>query len=276
MNRIYFYDVTRLLDLTKKIFYLVARPSLSIMAQSKPKSRFNGLALVLLLSLASVATVLSESIETPHKTVELDNGGPFPRGTKNEERAASARELFWVNNKHLPEWQDFKYQQRIQRKRKRRRRNMNGPFKKPNRWNGTGFRMETMNVSNRMNMNMMGMNMMQTKKRMKTRNMMNTTNTNLNFQPIMTRGMMKMRPMRANTWSSDEARSDGKRRMELTWDELAERRMNMRKRANRRFQRRQWRMQQRRNEKNEQEYGSDDYSKADSDSSSSSSSGSSR
>lgn len=245
------------------------------MAQSKPKSRFV-LALLFLFCVASVATASTESIKTVHKSDELDSGTTnFAVSTENEEGAASTRELFWVNNKHLPEWQDFKFQQRIQRRRRRRRRNKNGPFKKPNRWNGTGFRMHTKNNRMNMNMNMMGMNMMNMKKRMKPRKMM-MTNTNLNFQPIMTRGMMKMRPMRANTWSSDEERSNSKRRMELTWEELTERRMNMRKRANRRFKRRQWRMQQRRNERNEREESSDEYIESNSGSSSSSRSSSSR
>ena len=219
-----------------------------MMARTMPKSRFI-FSLLFLFCLTSLRRASSERIDIVHKS----DGNALTEGINSEGGVSPDRELFWVSNKHLPAWRDFKYQQQIQRRRRRRRRRrQNGYFKKPSRWNGTGFRQNQMM---NMNMNMMGMKMMNMKKRMKPRQkMMNWNPDNLNFQPIMTRGMMKMRPMRANSLSSTEALSDSQKfGMKLTWGELAQRRRNMRMRAKRRIKRRQWRMQQRLNERIQQQ-----------------------
>lgn len=238
-----------------------------MMAPLKPKPKYRqGLSLLFLLCLALVKRAASERSDVIQIRDELDGVDTLPESVHAKRELPSARELFWVNNKHLPAWRDFKYQQQIQRRRRRRRRKRNGLFNKPNRWNGTGFRRQNM-----MNMNMMGMKTMNMKKGMKPRKkmMMNLNPDNLNFQPIMTRGMMKMRPMRANSSPSSVDLSNSQTYgMELSWDKLAQRRRNMQMRAKRRFKRRQWRMKQRRNEKTQRQDIGDDYSRPDSDSSS--------
>ena len=190
------------------------------MAASKPKF---GVILALLLLLCQPTGTVSqtEGIES------IDQHSLQPsQDAQATTDAVSSRELFWVSNEELPAWHDFKAQllviQRRRRQRRRRRRFRNNSHQRgtPLRWTGHGFRM---------NRNMMNMGM------------------NTGSMTVVGGKMMKPRKMRMTYGPGKaDATTEQKRRMAFTWKELAERRRNMRMRANRRWKRRQQRMRQRR------------------------------